>query len=99
MNIRNISLLFDISALNRCLSYEKCDSCVFFNNNIDDCAVALWGDADIADKCDEKLIGILADYCSTRYSEDGCMLNTNKGCISTIMTHQTSRRKRAILWA
>lgn len=90
-NIVNIARVLDISALNRCLSYEKCDSCVFFN---DDCTIASWGGN--SDKYNEQLMKILNDFCFTREACDECILNTNKGCSATELAYQVSQRKRGI---
>ena len=99
-NIVNIARVLDISALNRCLSYEKCNNdCEFFKEEFlgTKCQIMLWGLNNIAECYNEQLMEILNEFCSTRETCDECILNTNKGCSATVLAYQVSQRKRGIL--
>ena len=98
-NIVNIARVIDISALNRCLSYEKCnDNCKFFREFMGTkCQIMLWGLDSIAECYNGQLIKILNDFCGTNETCYKCILNTDKGCYATVLAYQASQRKRGIL--
>lgn len=70
MKVKTMALVVDLSALNRCMTIQKCNDCDFFNGIR--CKVAEWGDKFISSLYDKNIMDQLNEYCTEDQDHDCC---------------------------